>query len=86
MGEPLSKASSGQALDGLSNHPSSARRSLPAIGTDLPDPEAVLANEAFRRASSGNLPLIFSALLGYKERQLHPFYRTRSRINLKFGN
>jgi len=49
LGKPLFKASSGQALDELSNHLSSVRRSFSAMGTDLPDPEAVSADEAFRR-------------------------------------
>jgi len=51
LGKPLSKASSGQALDGRGHQPFTAWRSLPVIGTDLLDPEAVLANEAFPKGS-----------------------------------
>ena len=51
LGKPLSKASSGQALGERGNQLSSARRFLPALETDLLDPEAVLANEAFPKGS-----------------------------------
>lgn len=57
LGKPLFKPSSGQALIGMGNQPSVARSSLPVIGTGLPDPEMVLANEVFTKG----LPRPFQA-------------------------
>jgi hypothetical protein len=51
LGKPLSKPSSGQALNGMGNQSSVARRSLPIMETDLPDPETVLSNEVFTKGS-----------------------------------
>jgi len=51
LGKPLSKAPSGHAPEGMGNQLSNARKFLPVIGTDLPDPVAVLANEAFPKGS-----------------------------------
>jgi hypothetical protein len=51
LGKPLSKASSGQASDGLPHLPSNTQRLLTLMETNLPDPKAVLANEAFPKGS-----------------------------------
>ena len=67
LGKPPSKASSGQASEGLPNQPSDIQQLLSLMETNLPNPIAVLANEAFPKGSPR--PDFFNSLNRPRHRQ-----------------
>ena len=60
LGKPFSNASSGQALEGLRYQPFPVQKLLSLMEMNLPNPKAVLANEAFPKGSPR--PDFFSTL------------------------